>query len=184
MAQRVNTRAHPSQLELDKVDIKILLELFPFAVILNREMRIVNAGEKILETWILQNQSKRPQSFWGSHLTDIFKLRRPKGIAFDWDTIFQMNLVLFELELVRCEMEVKKEDKSVASAVMGESNSAEDDTYASCSQADLSYAVENVQNGKAINSICDFCFFALFIIILLLSFYFFYSHKRIRMRVE
>lgn len=154
MSQRVNLQAHPSQLELEKVDSKILLELFPFAVILNREMRIVNAGEKILETWILQNQSKRPQAFWGSHLTDIFKLRRPKGIVFDWDTIMQMNLVLFELELVRCEIEPKGERKD-AKAFMGESNSVEDDTYASCSQADLSYAVESVQNGKVINSSCD-----------------------------
>lgn len=152
MAQRVNLRAHPSQLDFEQVDSRILLELFPFAVILNRDMRITNAGEKILETWILQNQSKRPTSFWGSHLTEIFKLRRPKGIMFDWDTIMQMNLVLFELELVRSEVD-PKEDKSVAKALIGTSNAIDNQNYAACSQADLSYAVENVQNGERVRTL-------------------------------
>lgn len=103
MSKRVNVRAHPSQLELGQVDSNILLELFPFAVILDHDMCISRAGEKILETWILQNPSKPPQSFWGSKLTDIFKLRRPKGLRVDWSTVIQMHLVIFELELLRCE---------------------------------------------------------------------------------
>lgn len=103
MSKRVNVRAHPSQLELGNVDSSILLELFPFAVIVDHDMRITRAGEKILETWILQNPSKAPTSFWGSRLVDIFKLRRPKGIHVDWSTVIQMNLVIFELELMRSE---------------------------------------------------------------------------------
>lgn len=103
MSKRVNVLAHPSQLELGQVDSNILLELFPFAVILDHDMCISRAGEKILETWILQNPSKPPTSFWGSRLVDIFKLRRPKGIDVDWNTVLQMNLVIFELELMRSE---------------------------------------------------------------------------------
>lgn len=103
MTKRVNVRAHPSQLELGHVDSNILLELFPFAVILDHDMNISRAGEKILETWILQNPSKPPQSFWGSRLNDIFKIRRPKGLRVDWSTVMQMNLVIFELELIRGE---------------------------------------------------------------------------------
>lgn len=101
MAQRVNVKAHPSQLQLGKVDSHVLLELFPFALILDHDMCITNAGEKIIETWILQNPKKPPQLFLGSHITDIFKLRRPKGISFNWQTVIHMNLVIFELELIR-----------------------------------------------------------------------------------
>lgn len=103
MSKRVNVLAHPTQLELGQVDSNILLELFPFAVILDHDMRISRAGEKILETWILQNPTKPPTSFWGSRLIDIFKLRRPKGLRVDWETVLQMNLVIFELELMRSE---------------------------------------------------------------------------------
>lgn len=38
MAKRVNMRAHPSQLELGHVDSNIMLELFPFAVVLDHDM--------------------------------------------------------------------------------------------------------------------------------------------------
>lgn len=101
MAQRINVQPHPSQLQLGKVDSHVLLELFPFALILDHDMCITSAGEKIIETWILQNPRKPPQLFLGSHITDIFKLRRPKGISFNWQTVIHMNLVIFELELIR-----------------------------------------------------------------------------------
>lgn len=114
MAKRVNVRTHPSQLEFGKVESKILLELFPFAVILDHDMRITGAGEKIVETWILQNQNKNPRSFWGSYLVDLFKLRRPKGIIFDWQTVIQLNLVIFELEMMRADSEEDGEGKPVA----------------------------------------------------------------------
>lgn len=117
MAKRVNVQAHPSQLELGQVDSNILLELFPFAVILDHDMRIIRAGEKILETWILQNPSKPPQSFWGSRLVDIFKLRRPKGLRFDWNTVLQMNLVIFELELIRSEHDSDDGEQHIVKSV-------------------------------------------------------------------
>lgn len=102
MAKRVNVQAHQSQLVLGQVDSGILLELFPFAVILDHDCCIARAGEKIFETWILQNPSKSPDTFLGSRLVDVFKLRRPKSIRVDWKTLVQMNLVMFELELMRC----------------------------------------------------------------------------------
>lgn len=108
MAKRVNVMAHPSQLELGNVDSDILLELFPFAVVLDHNICISRAGEKILETWILQNPSKSPETFWGLRLVDVFKLRRPKGIRVDWKTLLQMNLVIFELELIRSETNTER----------------------------------------------------------------------------
>lgn len=47
MARRVNIKVHPSQLTFKSVDIKILLELFPFGIVINRDMRIQRAGEKV-----------------------------------------------------------------------------------------------------------------------------------------
>lgn len=101
MSKRVNVEAHPSQLALGMVDSNVLLELFPFALILDHDMRIQKAGEKIFETWIVQNPKKKPQLFLGSRVSEYFKLRRPKGIKFNWETVSQMHLVIFELELAR-----------------------------------------------------------------------------------
>lgn len=151
MAKRVNIRTHPSQLEFGKVESKILLELFPFAVILDHEMRITGAGEKIVETWILQNQNKNPRSFWGSQLVDLFKLRRPKGIVFDWQTVIQLNLVIFELEMMRADSEEDGTEKPVAISLesgkhLGEyehKGEDEDDDELSC-------AVEAAQTGENI----------------------------------
>lgn len=141
MSKRVNVLAHPSQLELGQVDSHILLELFPFAVILDHDMRISRAGEKILETWILQNPSRPPQSFWGSRLVDIFKLRRPKGLNVEWHTVLQMNLVIFELELIRSEYDSDDPDagkKMVSIAGNGGVNAT---------TSDVREAVEAAQTG-------------------------------------
>lgn len=51
MAKRVNLQAHESQLDLEKVDSVVLLELFPFALILDHDMKIKGAGEKVFESW-------------------------------------------------------------------------------------------------------------------------------------
>lgn len=49
---------------------------------------------------IVQNPQKKPEIFIGSAVTDCFKLRRPKGIDFNWATVTQMHFVIFELELI------------------------------------------------------------------------------------
>lgn len=101
MATRVNIKAHPSQMALPKVDSNVLLELFPFAIILDQDMRLRKCGEKLLETWILQNPKQSTNNFYNAIVTKHFKLRRPKGIQFNWKTVVQMHTVLFELELIR-----------------------------------------------------------------------------------
>lgn len=51
MAKRVNFKAHESQMNLETVDSSVLLELFPFALILDHDMKIKGAGEKVFESW-------------------------------------------------------------------------------------------------------------------------------------
>ncbi|XP_055371679.1 soluble guanylate cyclase 89Db-like [Condylostylus longicornis] len=101
MEKRINYIPHESQKSLKDLDVKILLELFPFTIVLDHTMNITDAGEKVLETFILHNPDRKPTSFIGSHIMENFKCRRPRGTIFDWDTIFQMRTVLFELELIR-----------------------------------------------------------------------------------
>ncbi|XP_037942629.1 soluble guanylate cyclase 89Da-like [Teleopsis dalmanni] len=101
MANRVNVIVHPSQLRLPAINMDVFLDLFPFTVVLNHDMKITHAGEKIVETWILHNPNKNAKTFIGSHILDLFLCRRPKGTSIDWDTIIQMRTVLFEFELLR-----------------------------------------------------------------------------------
>lgn len=145
MAKRVNMRVHPSQLELGKTDSHVLLELFPFALILDHDMCIQSAGEKVIETWILQNPNKPPQSFWGSRLVEIFKLRRPKGINFDWETVIQMNMVIFELELRRCDNDEDLEPQYGAVHLAKSQSSLNEKELV---KKNFSFAVEAAQTGR------------------------------------
>lgn len=106
-------------------------------------MRISRAGEKILETWILQNPSKPPTSFWGSRLVDIFKLRRPKGLRVDWNTLKQMHLVIFELELMRSENNADDADRAIVQSIARNGMD-----LASGSTSDVHCAVEAAQVGS------------------------------------
>lgn len=145
MAKRVNVQAHASQLKLPQVDSQVLLELFPFALFLDREMCITQAGEKIIETWILQNPKKPPQLFLGSSITEIFKVRRPKGINFNWRTVIQMNLVIFELELIRGDSDNDDgTERTVAISIAESSRSLED---SESDRHDMSCAVQAAQTG-------------------------------------
>ncbi|XP_030374686.1 soluble guanylate cyclase 89Db [Scaptodrosophila lebanonensis] len=101
MAKRVNVVAHPTQLKLPTVNLNVFLELFPFTIVLNHDMKITNAGEKIVETWILHNPGANPKRFIGSQVMDLFKCRRPKDTTITWETIQKMKTVLFEFELIR-----------------------------------------------------------------------------------
>lgn len=121
MAKRVNILAHPSQLSLEKVDSNILLELFPFAIILDEDMKVKRCGEKLLETWIVQNPNVKPSKFYNSVVTKYFKLRRPKGITFNWKTVTMMHTVIFELELIR----QQNEDESTLGGASNEDVVAE-----------------------------------------------------------
>lgn len=101
MEKRVNRKPHDSQRHLTKIDSKLLLNLFPFGLILDHEMKIVGAGEKIIDAWSNSNGNKGGQALLGAPLADYFKLCRPKGIAFNWENVKNLQTVLFEIEMLR-----------------------------------------------------------------------------------
>ncbi|EDV93403.1 soluble guanylate cyclase 89Da [Drosophila grimshawi] len=101
MAKRVNTEAHPSQYRMPQVNLNVFLDLFPFTIVLNHDMKITHAGEKVVETWIMHNPGVNPKSFIGTYVMDLFHCRRPKDTTITWDTLIQMRAVLFEFELIR-----------------------------------------------------------------------------------
>lgn len=66
----------------------LLLELFPFGIIINPDMKIMGVGEKLAEIW----SSK--ETFLSKSVGCYFKLRRPKGITFSWKNVILNNSVL------------------------------------------------------------------------------------------
>lgn len=100
MDRRVHIEAHPSQLALKNINTDLLLQLFPFALLLDRDMKVCGAGEKIVEAWSINN-NKNPKEMLGVLLTDYFRIRRPLGIEFDWDTVLHLTTVLFEMQVLR-----------------------------------------------------------------------------------
>ncbi|XP_055525809.1 soluble guanylate cyclase 89Db-like isoform X5 [Wyeomyia smithii] len=101
MRKRIHIKAHPSQLQLAPVDSSLLLDLFPFALILNEQMQITAAGEKMIESWMLNNVNCSPSELMGSKVTDYFKLRRPTGITFTWENMKRLQTVNFEIQLLK-----------------------------------------------------------------------------------
>lgn len=101
MDQRVNIKPHESQLQFPSITTDLLLQLFPFAFLLDHDMRVCGAGDKIMEAWSANNNYCPPASMMGIKLTDYFKVRRPLGINFDWDTVSHLTTVLFEIQLLR-----------------------------------------------------------------------------------
>ncbi|XP_046418773.1 soluble guanylate cyclase 89Da-like isoform X1 [Neodiprion fabricii] len=85
----------PMTRQLPSVPCMVLLRLFPFGVLLNKDMCIIGAGEKLLQVW------GGNSSALNKPVTELFKLRRPKGIAFSWANVINLRWVLFELELIR-----------------------------------------------------------------------------------
>ena len=71
---------------LPPVSCSVLLRLFPFSVIMDKDMCILGAGEKLIQTWGGNSDILSKQ------MTDVFKLRRPKGIAFTWRNVSKKNL--------------------------------------------------------------------------------------------
>ncbi|XP_076238178.1 soluble guanylate cyclase 89Da [Calliopsis andreniformis] len=81
--------------ELPPVSCTFLLRLFPFGVVMNKDMRILGVGDKLLQAW------GGSSSILNKHITEVFKLRRPKGISFIWGNVLYLHSVMFELELIR-----------------------------------------------------------------------------------
>ncbi|XP_034936653.1 soluble guanylate cyclase 89Da-like isoform X1 [Chelonus insularis] len=92
---KTNRMKTPIGQELAPVSCGLLLRLFPFGVVMNSEMRIEGAGEKLLQVW------GGNSSILNRHICEIFKLRRPKGISFSWRNVIYLYSVMFELELIR-----------------------------------------------------------------------------------
>lgn len=69
----------------------LLLELFPFAFLFNPELKIFGCGEKLVEV------AGGKEKLLGQSLTKYFKLRRPKGIPFDWKNVSN-SLYLFYIK--------------------------------------------------------------------------------------
>lgn len=80
--------------DLPNISCNFFLKLFPFGIVMNQNMRIVAAGEKMVEIWGTNAVLGRP-------VVDHFILRRPRGIKFTWVNILYLNSVMFELEVVR-----------------------------------------------------------------------------------
>lgn len=76
-----NRMKTPLGRELAPVSILFLLRLFPFGVVINTDMQILGAGDKLLQAW------GGSSSILNKHVTDVFKLRRPKGISFTWGNV-------------------------------------------------------------------------------------------------
>ncbi|GJQ69469.1 hypothetical protein Trydic_g6576 [Trypoxylus dichotomus] len=77
------------------VPIYFLLELFPFSILLNKEMKITATGNKIPAVW------KGTKTLLGVSAPKYFHLRRPKGVSFTWQNILHLKKVMFEVEFIR-----------------------------------------------------------------------------------
>lgn len=60
---------------------KLLLELFPFGIIVNPDMKIVGSGDKFVDIW------RGEDTFLYKPIEHFFTLRRPKGITFSWKNV-------------------------------------------------------------------------------------------------
>ncbi|XP_056638922.1 soluble guanylate cyclase 89Da-like [Diorhabda sublineata] len=79
----------------EKFPIDIILDLFPFCLIIDKNMTIISSGKKFFEVW------KGNGNFYNKPITDYFKLRRPKGISFTWKNTLNLQSVMFEMECNR-----------------------------------------------------------------------------------
>ncbi|KAJ0177945.1 hypothetical protein K1T71_006818 [Dendrolimus kikuchii] len=80
---------------LPSVPASVLLQLFPFGVMLDRRMKILMAGEKLIAAW--GGPFNRIEK---SHISEVLRLRKPK-VSFTWDKVVCMQTMIFELELMR-----------------------------------------------------------------------------------
>lgn len=103
MARKINVDVHPSQASLQSVTMDLLFELFPFALLIDRNMKVCGAGEKIVDAWSECNNRKAPNLMMSANIVDCFQIYRPSGITFDWDTVMTSTTVMFELALIRAE---------------------------------------------------------------------------------
>ncbi|XP_049785807.1 soluble guanylate cyclase 89Db-like [Schistocerca cancellata] len=93
MRAQASRRARLERLSLPAVPASLLMRLFPFGLLLGRDLRVLGAGEKLLQVV--------GSGVLGAPATDNFRLRRPRGVAFTWNNLLYLHSVLFELEVLR-----------------------------------------------------------------------------------
>lgn len=54
---------------------------------MNKDMRILGTGDKLFQAW------GGTTSILNKHVTEIFKLRRPKGISFTWGNVSNIHKI-------------------------------------------------------------------------------------------
>lgn len=81
MRDRAKKESHLLTRQLAAFPCSLLLELFPFGIIINQSMLLMGGGEKLCEVW------KGKEHFLGQPVTKYFQLRRPKGIPFTWKNV-------------------------------------------------------------------------------------------------
>lgn len=87
MTNRVNKKPEESQLGFPNVTTELLLELFPFGILINKEVKISGYGEKLAEAFINANYKEPPDVMIGSFVTEYFEIRRPLEIDFTFETL-------------------------------------------------------------------------------------------------
>ncbi|XP_068911274.1 soluble guanylate cyclase 89Db-like [Tenebrio molitor] len=103
LTKKAETAAHLETRQLAPFSCTVLLELFPFAILFTSMMEIVGCGEKL--TQVAGGENKLLKQL----VTKFFRLRRPKGITFNWKNIINLKSVMFEVELLRGELVPKSE---------------------------------------------------------------------------
>lgn len=80
MDQYAAVQTFDNRLMLPSIPVAVLLRLFPFGVIIGRDIRIMDAGEKLLSVW----GADTADDVRGHLLVEHFVLRRPRDIPFTW----------------------------------------------------------------------------------------------------
>lgn len=93
--------------EFQPLSYKLLLELFPFCLILNEDMHVVSCGVKFNEIW------RGKKAIYDQPITNYFRLRRPKGIAFSWKNVSSFIQICIFKALHRKNMRVELVCKKV-----------------------------------------------------------------------
>ncbi|XP_066259334.1 soluble guanylate cyclase 89Da-like [Euwallacea similis] len=86
------------QLHLAKLapfSVDLIITLFPFALLIDRNLQIIAVGENYATIW------NPEEPCINKAVGQYFRLRRPKGIALTWKNIKNLQAVVFEMECNR-----------------------------------------------------------------------------------
>lgn len=80
------------RLKLPSIPVAVLLRLFPFGVVIGRDIRIMDAGEKLLSVW----GADTADDVRGHLLVEHFVLRRPRDIPFTWVNVSSNEMIMLK----------------------------------------------------------------------------------------